>query len=125
MVRATDYDCWGQPNCLDGYSNVLSLNVPEPAHRYSNSVTVYHYSHIADLTLRITRFGGKRPYKVCWRLQSKARRCLSGRVDGYSWNSTAEDDVTVRLRGMSRRTTFTWYVRGRPVTKRTANTAAY
>jgi hypothetical protein len=122
MLRATDFDCYGNPSCIDGYSNILSLKVPEPTHTYRASVSVLHYSHVASLTLRVTRLGEARPYKVCWRLKSKKRRCVSGRVEGYSWNSSAEDTVSVRLRGMGRRTTFSWYVRGRRVASRTANT---
>jgi hypothetical protein len=125
MLRATDFDCLGNPSCIDGYSNFLTLNVPEPTHTYRGGVTVLHYSHIASLTLRVTQLGKSLPYKVCWRLKSKKRRCVSGRVVGYSWNDSAEGTVSVRLRGMARRTTFSWYVGGHRVTSKTANTRAY
>jgi hypothetical protein len=124
MLRATDFDCYGNPSCIDGYSNVLSLNVPEPTHTYRGSVSVLRYSHIASLTLRVTRLGKSLPYKVCWRLKSKKRRCVSGRVVGYSWNDSAEGTVSIRLRGMARRTTFGWYVGGHRVASKTANTRA-
>ena len=49
LLRATDYDCIGQPTCLDGYSNMLTLNVPKPAQTYRGSVLVWHYIHQANL----------------------------------------------------------------------------
>jgi hypothetical protein len=122
MLRATDFDCIGNPSCLDGYSNILTLTVPKPSHTYRGSVDVLHYSHIVYLSLRVTRLGESLPYKVCWLLKSKSRKCVTGRVDGYSWDSSADDSVTVRLRGMKLRTTFSWYVHGRKVALKTANT---
>jgi hypothetical protein len=122
IVRATDYDCIGQPTCIDGYSNMLTVVVPKPPQTYRGSVEVFHYSGVASLTLRVVPLGEKLPYKVCWRLKTKRLRCVSGSVDGYSWNSSADDEVSVRLRGMANRTTFVWYVRGRKVAAKTANT---
>ena len=122
MVCATDYDCIGRPDCLDGYSNLLTLTVPKPRQAYGDSVEVLHYVRVAYLTLRVTPLGEKLPYKVCWRLKTKRLRCVTGRVTGYSWNSSAEDMLRVRLSGMARRTTFVWYVRGRRVAAKTANT---
>jgi hypothetical protein len=43
------------------------------------------------------------------------RRCVRRTVTGYSWNSPAEDQVTVRKRGMPGVVTFAWYVDGRKV----------
>jgi len=122
MMQATDYDCIGQPNCIDGYSNMLTLAVPKPSQTYRGSVEVFHYIHIVDLTLRATPLGEKLPYKVCWRLKTKRLRCVSGSVDGYSWNSSADDTLSVRLKGMANRTTFVWYVKTRKVAARIANT---
>jgi hypothetical protein len=122
LLYAIDFDCIGQPTCLVGYSNMLTLSVPKPPQTYRSSVSVLHYSHVAYLTLRVKPLGESLPYKVCWRLKSGKRRRVGGKVDGYSWNSSAEDDVSVRLRGMKNRTTFAWYVRGRKVAARTANT---
>jgi hypothetical protein len=125
LLRATDYDCFGQPTCLGGYSNMLTLTVPKPRSSFRAIVHVYHYSHEAELTLRVTPLGERLPYKVCWQLKNKKRRCLGGAVSGYSWNSAADDMVSVRLRGMGRQTTFTWYVNGSRVASKTANTRAY
>jgi hypothetical protein len=122
LLNATDVDCIGQRTCLAGYSNVLTLNVPKPAQTYRGSVSVLHYVHIASLTLRVKPLGESLPYKVCWRLKNKKRRCVKAKVDGYSWNDSASDDVSVGLRGMAKRTTFVWYVGGRKVAARTANT---
>lgn len=125
LLRATDFDCSGQPSCLDGYSNMLTLTVPKPRSAYSASVHVYHYSHVADLTLTVKPLGERLPYKVCWRLKNKRFRCVGSAVAGYSWNSPADDQVSVRLRGMAARTTFNWYVHGSRIASKTANTKAY
>jgi hypothetical protein len=124
MLRATDFDCIGQPSCIDGYSNMLPLHIEKPPQTYRASVQVFHYSHVADLTLRVSPLGEKLPYKVCWRLKTKRLRCVTGRVDGYDWNSSADDMLSVRLRGMAIRTTFVWYVGGRKVAAKTANTVS-
>jgi hypothetical protein len=122
MMQAIDYDCIGQPDCIGGYSNMLTLAVPKPSQTYRGSVEVLHDVHIVSMTLHFTALGEKLPYKVCWRLKTKTLRCVSGSVNGYSWNSSAEDELRVRLRGMASRTTFVWYVRGRKVAAKTANT---
>lgn len=128
MMNASDddYACYELPKtCIRGYSNMLTLRVPKPQQTYRGSVHVWRYSHVADLTLRVRPLGESLPYKVCWRLKSGQRRCVGGKVDGYSWNAAADDEVTVRLRGMKNQTTFTWYVRGRKVAAKTANTTRY
>lgn len=79
---------------------------PSPAETYRGSVSVLHYIHIAYLTLRVKPPGESVPYKVCWKLKSGKRRCVGGKVDGYSWNASAEDSRSVGLRGMKKRTTF-------------------
>ena len=104
------------------YSNMVTLTVPKPSQSYRGSVDVLHYVHRVYLTLRVTSLGEKLPYKVCWRLKTKRLRCVFGGVDGYSWNSSENDMLSVRLRGMANRTTFVWYVRGHKVAARTANT---
>jgi hypothetical protein len=122
MMRATDFDCIGQPNCIDGYSNMLTLTVSKPPQTYRSGVAVFHYARVAYLTLRVTPLGEKLPYKVCWHLKTKRLRCASGTVDGYSWNSSADDQLSVRLRGMANRTKFIWYAHGHAVGSKTANT---
>lgn len=123
MLRTTDFDCIGNPSCLDGYSNILTLTVPKPSHTYRGSVEALHYTHIAFLSLRVTRLGESLPYKVCWLLKNKRRRCVTGRVDGYSLLGFLCRGFRERgLRGMKLRTTFSWYVHGRKVASKTANT---
>jgi hypothetical protein len=123
MMRAYDFDCLSsQPNCIDGYSTMLTLTIPKPPQRFRGSVEVLEYVNVAYLTLRVTPLGDTLPYKVCWRLKTKRRRCVTGVVEGYSWNSSAEDSVRVRMRGMAKRTTFVWYVGGRKVAARTSKT---
>jgi len=122
MMQAIDYDCIGQPGCIGGYSNMLTLAVPKPSQTYRGSVEVLHDVHIVSLTLHVTALGEKLPYKVCWQLANEKRRCVSGTVAGYSWNSSADNQLGVRLRGMKARTKFTWYVRGQAVVSKTANT---
>jgi hypothetical protein len=122
MMQAIDYGCIGQPGCIGGYSNMLTLAVPKPSQTYRGSVEVLHDVHIVSLTLHVTALREKLPYKVCWQLATGKRRCVSGTVAGYSWNSSADNQLSVGLRGMKARTKFTWYVRGHAVVSKTANT---
>jgi len=124
MIEADDWDCFDQAGCLNGYSSVLTLDVPKPAPTYRATTDVLHYVHVTYLTLRVKPLGERLPYKVCWRLKNKKRRCVKGAVSGYSWDSSAESMLDVSLRGMGRRTTFTWYVNGSRVATKTANTRA-
>jgi hypothetical protein len=121
MMQAIDYDCIGRPGCIGGYSNLLTLTVPKPPQTYRGSVEVLHYVHIVHLTLRVTPLGESLPYKVCWQLTNR-HSCVSTRVAGHSWNSSAESQVSVPLRGMKARTKFTWYVHGYAVAAKTADT---
>jgi hypothetical protein len=115
MVRASDYDCFGDPGCVEGFSNVLTLAVPKPTPRYRAGVRVYRYLSLASLVLRITPIGERVPYRVCWTLLTGRRRCVRGAVNGYSWNSPARDQVSVRTRGMPKVARFAWYVASRKV----------
>jgi hypothetical protein len=36
-------------------------------------------------------------------------------LDGYDWNSSASDTLTVTTRGLPLRTTFSWFVGGKRV----------
>jgi hypothetical protein len=118
LLRASTDACPDDPNCTNGYSNVLTLTVPRPAERFSGHVKNYRYLSIVTVTLKITPLGEHVPYRVCWRLASKHQKCARGTVDGYSWNSSASDSLDVRKRGMSKLTTFVWYVAGRKVAVR-------
>ena len=118
LLRASTDACPDDPNCTNGYSNVLPLTVPKPRERFSGHVKNYRYLSIVTLTLRVTPLGEHLLYRVCWRLTNKHRKCARGTVDGYSWNSSASDSIDVRKRGMPKRTTFAWYVHGRKVATR-------
>ncbi len=113
ILRATDYDCSDGPDCLDGFSDVATLQIPRPAQRYRGRVT--RFLSTVELSLTVAPLGERLPYRVCWTPATQPRRCVRGRVDGYSWNSSATDTVSVRKRGMARTTTFVWSVDGRRV----------
>jgi hypothetical protein len=120
MLNATDFDCLGDPGCLDGFSNMLSLTIPKPDQRYSRSVEVSKYLSTVDLAFTITPLGEDQPYRVCWTPMRKPRKCVRGTVNGYSWNGSATDTLSVRKRGMRKMTTFAWYVDGRKVASKRA-----
>lgn len=123
MLRATDFDCFQNPNCADGFSNVATLTLPKPSSRYRGSVSsVFRYSGVMYLKLAVNPLGERLPYRLCWRLETKRRVCVAGAVEGSSWNSAADDELRIRMRGMAKRTTFTWYVGSRRVASRTLNT---
>jgi hypothetical protein len=52
MLSSYDYDCFDDPACMQGFSNMLSLTVPKPASRYRGSVRVYRYLSTAALRSR-------------------------------------------------------------------------
>jgi hypothetical protein len=120
MLRADDYDCFDSPACMEGFSNVLTFEVPKPAPRYRGSVRAYRYLSSVDLRLRAAPLGERLPYRVCWRVVSGRRKCVRGALRGYSWSSPAEDEISVRKRGMGRVERFVWYVDGRRVASRRA-----
>ena len=127
MLRASaDFSaCWifdegrYDPSCADGYSDVAQLTVPKPASRYTAQVRSSAYLSSVDLRLTATTIGEKRPYRVCFKPKKGGRRCLSGTLDGYSWDSGADDLLTVSKRILARTTTFTWYVGTAPVASKT------
>jgi hypothetical protein len=113
------YDFGGlDPTCADGFSNVLTLTVPKPAIRYSARVRAYRYLREASLELTATPLGERLPYRACYRLKNRSSRCLSGALDGYSWNASADDSLTVSTRNLPNIATFTWYVGGSKVAAR-------
>jgi hypothetical protein len=103
------------PACADGFSNVLTLVVPRPLVRYAARVTTYR--DLAEVSLRLiaTPLGERMPYRVCYRMKNGKTRCLSGALDGYDWNSSADDTLSVSTRNLPRITTFAWYVSGKKV----------
>jgi len=110
------------PSCADGFSGIASLTVPVPTPHYAATAKRIRWLGQVTLRLKVTPLGVKAPYKVCYAMKTKKRRCLSGTLDGYSWNSSADDELTVKKRGLKKRTTFTWFVRGRKVATRIIRT---
>jgi hypothetical protein len=114
MARAFDFDCYQNPNCIEGFSNMLTLTIPKPAQRYRTSVQLLPFIGVGYLNLSVSPLGEKLPYRVCWTL-TRGSRCLRSTVTGYSWNAPASDLLRVSLRRMRKLTTFTWYADGRIV----------
>jgi hypothetical protein len=106
------------PSCANGYSDMATLIIPKPATKYRAEVVREKY--LASVSLRLaTALGQKVPYRVCYTTVKKKRQCLAGTLDGYSWNSSADDSLTVRTRLLPTFTTFIWSVGGKTVaTKR-------
>lgn len=123
-LNAVSFGCDDPPRtCASGHSNLVEFTVPEPKRDYRGLVKVYRNLGLVTLGLRISPAGDRQTrYKVCWMTARHARRCASGRVNGYSWFAPEDASVDVRLREMTRRTTFRWYIGGNLVAARTATT---
>ncbi len=106
-----DYD----PTCADGYSAVMPLTVPRPPARYAASARVLRSLRRVELRFRVTPLGDRLPYRVCYQLTNKQRRCLAGAVDGFDWNAGASDILSLTSRRLPGLTTFTWLVSGKAV----------
>jgi len=106
------------PACADGFSEPLPLTVPKPKTRYSTSAQ--KLSFIKTLALRIVAkpLGERRTYKLCYPTKGGGRKCVSGVLRGYDWDSPAQDTRSVRTSGLKATTTFTWSVGGRKVASR-------
>jgi hypothetical protein len=103
------------PACADGFSNVLTLVAAKPLVRYAARVTTYRYLPEVSLRLIARPLGERVPYRVCYRMKNGTARCVSGALDGYDWNSSADDTLSVSTRNLPRITTFTWYASGKKV----------
>jgi len=103
------------PTCASGFSDVAVLDIPKPSQRFKVKVEQLRYIRIIYLDLTVTPLGEKLPYKVCWQRKTTRRACVSSTVEGFNWNSSADDSVRISSRTLPRRTTFTWYVGGRAV----------
>jgi hypothetical protein len=103
------------PACADGYSNIVTLQVPKPATRYTASVTPFRFIGRATHEIRASPLGEDRAYRACYRLKTRKTRCLRRTINGFSWNSSASDTLTVNTRPLPTLATFTWYVDGRAV----------
>jgi hypothetical protein len=129
MMRAfPDFSsCWNfeafggyDPACADGYSNVLTLEVPKPASRYRARVNAYRNIRRALLELTATPLGETRLYRVCYRTLAKRTVCVRGTLDGFSWNSSATDLLTINTRSLPTLSTFNWFVGNTKVATRRA-----
>jgi hypothetical protein len=129
MMRASpDFSsCWNfeafggyDPACANGYSNVLTLDVPKPASRYRARVTAYRNIRRALLELTATPLGESRPYRVCYRTLAKRTACVRGTLDGFSWNSAATDLLAINTRPLPTLTMFNWFVDNTRVATRRA-----
>lgn len=110
------------PSCADGFSDVVAVTVPRPATRFSATTQLLGFSQRIYLTLRAAPLGVSQAYRVCYRNAAKARRCVSGRIEGFSWNSAASDDLTISTRGLAPTTRFQWFVGTRVVATKTVRT---
>ncbi len=108
------------PACADGFSNVLTLIVDKPAIRYAVEVNAYRKIGVARLIVTASPMGEKTSYRVCYRTPKKARRCVAGALDGYSWDRPVQSALYVRTDLLATFTTFTWYVGGKKVGEKRA-----
>jgi hypothetical protein len=103
-------------NCANGYSNVLTLKVSFPTVRYATRITTVYRGISVYAQIRASTLGVDKPYRICYVLRSGAQRCRSETITGFSWGSTASDEVRLPVtRAMATTTTVTWRVDGRLV----------
>ncbi len=105
------------PSCADGFSTVVPLTVPTPKTKYTVKTDVLKNIRIVYVTLTAKPLGVKVPYQVCWKQPKgqrklRTKRCVKATLSGYSWNADASDLLRINTEGMTRRTKFTWYIRG-------------
>jgi hypothetical protein len=114
-----DYRRVVDPVCADGFSNIVVVTIPKPVVRYRVG---YSRGLIGGFTIRASSSGEAIPYRLCSRDLAK-RRCVRGAIEALGWDSANSDTIYLTAfdfrksvyckRG--RRTTVTWYVRGRRV----------
>ena len=116
-VRAEtrDYDC--APVCISGYSQTLTVTIPEPAQRFAGRVRLLRNRRVVSLTLQVKPLAKQLRYRVCW-ISQRGRRCAGRAMDGQSWDQATTDTVQVWAAGMRPLTRFVWYVEGRAVVSR-------
>lgn len=64
LLRATDDDCVGDPNCLNGFSAMLTLSVSKFEQTFTGRAKAYRYLSIVDLTLRVNPLGETLRYRA-------------------------------------------------------------
>jgi len=107
------------PSCADGFSNIVTVTIPKPVVRYRVG---FERGFIGSFTIRASSSGEAIPYLLCSRDLAK-RRCVRGRIDRSSWDSSNDDTIYMTATDFKKRvyckfgrkTTVTWYVRGRVV----------
>ena len=120
MLRASTYSCPDGVDCIDGFSNVMTLTMPKPTQKFRASI---EHGFIGSFKLTITPTGEPVPYTLCW-TRGKGRKCQRDTVDGYDWTRAASDTIyltvsDLKLPRRQRKTTFTWHVAGKPVASKT------
>ena len=108
-------------NCADGFSNIVTLNVPMPRPRYSTRIATVFPGISVYPEIRASPLGIAKRYQLCWTTRSRGRLCRTGTIYGYSWNSSASDELRIAVSGsMPTVTTFMWRVDGRIVGRQKA-----
>ena len=122
MLRTFDWDqaACDPVGCYGGYSNVMTLTVPEPRHRFKATI---ERDYISSFTLSVSKLGETLPYRLCWNKAKGRRKCLRGKINGYDWNDTASDTLyltvaDLKLGKRQRFITFKWYADGKRVTSK-------
>lgn len=119
MLRAY---CWRyeDTNCADGFSSVVPLTVPLPTIRYITRIGSLFRGISVYPAIRASVLGTDKQYRVCYISTARRQRCVGGTINGYSWNESASDEIRIAVtRAMPTVTTFTWFVEGRVVGRRT------
>jgi hypothetical protein len=120
MLRA---DCFRfeDTSCADGFSNIVMVTVPVPTIRYSTRITTVFRGISVYAEIRASALGVNKQYRLCYATRTRTQRCRNETINGYSWNSSASDEVRIAvLRSMATVTTFTWRVDGRIVGRKKA-----
>ena len=110
-----DYELTIDPDCADGFSNMVTVTVPKPRQTYRLRVEQSRYASSIGITLTVSPLGERLPYRLCWKGKGRRSLCVRSTVEGYDWNRAASDFISVSKRLLPTRARFEWYVRGRRV----------
>ena len=103
------------PACADGFSEPVPLAVPKPKTRYTVSGKQYRFIETIQLRIVAKPLGERGAYKLCYPTKRTARKCLSGGLRGFDWDSAEQSTLSVRTSGLKPTTTFKWEVGGKKV----------
>ncbi len=112
-IQCTRPDFSTDPSCADGTSNIRRVKVPTPVTHYAATTHLYTFVNTIELTLTARPLGDKEPYEVCWKDKARQTKCLKGTLNGYDWDSSADDELMTTTKGLAPRTKFTWTRTGR------------